>query len=119
MHSGVSRGGAGISSFQKEKKDFFAYSKGRISYADGIKYHVATYGAYDFASVGIMTLLLAILFALAGESFIVRAFPVLFTMLNALGVVGLLVAALLIGAAMIMGIFFSQKKWRAEYFMNE
>lgn len=105
---------------KKRKKEFLAHSKGRISYIEGIKYHIRQYGAYDLAIISAVVLILTIIYVAAGDVFIVRAFPIVFTMVQALGgIIGFIVAMILICASMIAAIFFSQKKWRAEYFLNE
>ena len=105
---------------KKRRKEFIAYSKARISYWDGIKYHGMEYGRYDLACSFGLVMILAIVYLIAGDVFIVRCFPIAFTMFQSLGIIlGTIVAVLLTGAAMLAGIFFSQKKWRAEYFVNE
>ena len=105
---------------KKRKKEFLADSKGRISYANGIKYHIYKYGAYDLASISVLTLILTIVYMIAGDVFVVRVFPIVFTMVQALGgIIGFVVVIILICASMIVAMFFSQKKWRAEYFLNE
>lgn len=102
------------------KKEFLAYSKGRISYADGIRYHLAEYGACDILCTSCIIILLAITYMLAGDVFIVRFFPLAFNLFKSLGIVlGFLVTAILTGLSMLCGVLFSQKKWRARYFLGE
>ena len=102
------------------KKDFLAHSKGKISYIDGIKYHFVEYGFLDlFYGLG-MVIVLAIIYSIAGDIFVVRVFPIAFTMFRSFGMVaGPIVAIISVCISMLSGIFFSQKKWRAEYFINE
>ena len=102
------------------RKEFIAYSKARISYLDGIKYHGIEYGLYDLACSFGLVMVLAIVYAFAGDVFIVKCFPIALTMFQSLGsILGTMVTVILTGVAMLAGIFFSQKKWRAEYFINE
>ena len=104
----------------KRKKEFLAHSKGRISYIEGIKYHIRQYGAYDLAIISAVALILTIIYVAAGDVFIVRAFPIVFTMVQALGgILGVIVSMTFICLSIIVAIFFAQKKWRAEYFLNE
>ena len=105
---------------KKRKKEFLAHSKGRISYIEGIKYHIRQYGAYDLAIISAVALILTIIYVAAGDVFIVRAFPIVFTMVQALGgILGVIVSMTFICLSIIVAIFFAQKKWRAEYFLNE
>ena len=105
---------------KKRKKEFLAHSKGRISYIEGIKYHIRQYGAYDLAIISAVALILTIIYVAAGDVFIVRAFPMVFTMVQALGgILGVIVSMTFICLSIIVAIFFAQKKWRAEYFLNE
>ena len=105
---------------KKRKKDFLAHSKGRISYIEGIKYHIRQYCAYDLAIISAVVLILTIIYVAAGDVFIVRAFPIVFTMVQALGgILGVIVSMTFICLSIIVAIFFAQKKWRAEYFLNE
>ena len=47
---------------KKRKKEFLAYSKGRISYLDGIKYYIARYGVYDIICTLVLIILLAFIY---------------------------------------------------------
>lgn len=105
---------------KKRKKEFLAYSKGRISYLDGIKYYIARYGVYDIICTLVLIILLAFIYMIAGDVFIVRFFPLAFCMFSRLGIIfGFIVSLILTTLSMFCGIFFSQKKWRAEYFISE
>ena len=105
---------------KKRKKEFLAYSKGCISYIDGIKYHIAQYGVYDIICTSALIILLTFIYMIAGDVFIVRFFPLVFCMFSRLGIIlGFIVSFIFTALSMFCGIFFSQKKWRAEYFISE
>lgn len=102
------------------RKEFCDYSKGRISYKNGLKYHFMQYGVIDGICILSVTALLAIVYMAAGDIFIVRVFPIAFNMFSNFGTVfGILVTVVLTGLSMIFGAFFAQKKWRAQYFVVE
>lgn len=104
---------------KKRKKDFLSQTKGRISYVDGINYHFTKHGLSDLIFSSITIILPTLIYIIASKSPLIRFFPTAFYMLNSLGVIfGFLVTTLLTALAMFCGIFFSQKKWRAEYFIN-
>ena len=105
---------------RKRQKEFLDYSKGCISYSDGLKYHFMQYGLLDGICILSVTVLLAVIYMAAGDIFIVRVFPIAFNMFSNLGTIfGILVTAVLTGLSMIFGAFFAQKKWRAQYFVVE
>ncbi len=104
---------------KRRKKDFFKHMDGRISYAAGVRYHLTEYGASD----GISLAAIAFVFALISAAFsggVGKLFPLVFYLSRALGVLpGWIVAVVLMLGAAICGIFFSQRKWRAEHFVGE
>lgn len=105
---------------KQRKKAFFAYSKGRISYVNGIKLHFQEYGFSDIVCMASIIVLLTILYTMAGDVIAVRFFPMAFWMFEYLGVVlGFLTATVLTALSMLCGVFFSQKRWRAEYFIGQ
>ena len=101
---------------KKRKKEFLAYSNGRISYVNGIKFHIAEYGLSDIISISLIIIVSVILFLVNGTGF----FPIAFYMLKNLGVVlGLIVTILWVTLSIFFGIFFSQKKWKVQHFIDE
>ena len=105
---------------KQKKKDFFAYSKGRISYTDGIKFHFRKYGSSDILCLSCVIVLLTLLYAFVGDIVVIRVFPVAFWMFEYLGVLlGCLATIVFTGLSMLYGVFSAQKKWRAEYFIGE
>lgn len=105
---------------KKRKKEFFDYSKGRSSYIDGLKYYIARYGIYDTVCISITIVLSVILYAFAGNMLVAKFFPTAYYMFEKLGLIlGLVVMLLSTNLSMLCGVFFSQKKWRAEYFFGE
>ncbi len=101
------------------KKAFLTYSSGRISYSEGIRYHLTEYGASD----GLALTVIVLAFTLASVAFnggVAKLFPLVFYLCRSLGgLFGLGVSVILIFGAAVVGIFFAQKKWRAEYFVGE
>lgn len=105
---------------KQRKKEFLKYSGGRISYGAGLQYHLTEYGASDGIAIAAVTLLFAILTALMGNGFIARIFPLALYMCRFLGVLlGFFVTAVLTLGSAFGGVFFAQKKWRAEHFVGE
>ncbi len=103
----------------RRKKDFFKHSDGRISYAEGIRYHLTEYGASD----GIVLTVFVFVFTLISAAFnggAGKLFPLAFYLCRFLGaLLGWIVTAVLVFGAAFCGIFFSQRKWRAEHFIGE
>ena len=101
------------------KKAFLAYSSGRISYSEGVRYHLTEYGISD----GIALTVTVFVFALASVAFnggVAKLFPMVFYLCRSLGgLLGLCVSMILLFSSALVGIFFAQKKWRADYFLGE
>ena len=101
------------------KKAFLAYSNGRISYSEGMRYHLTEYGASD----GIALTVTAIAFTIAAVAFnggVAKLFPLVFYLCRSLGgALGWGVSVILLFGSALVGVFFAQRKWRAEYFVGE
>ena len=105
---------------KSRKKEFLEYSGGRISYGDGIRYHLIEYGIQDGITLVVAVLLFSALTMVLGDSFISKLFPLPFRMCNAFGMVlGVLISIILTVASAFLGVFFAQRKWRAEHFIDE
>lgn len=105
---------------KKRKKEFIKHSKARISYTGGLKYHIQEYGFSDavcmLAIIGVLTLC----YIFAGNTWIIRNIPMIFYPLSTLGIIlGVLLVVVLTGISMLGGIFFAQRRWRAEHFFEE
>ena len=105
---------------KKRKKEFIKYSKARISYSDGLKYHIQEYGFSDavcmLAIIGVLTLC----YIFAGNTWIIRNIPMIFYPFSILGIlIGFVLVIALTGISMLGGIFFAQRRWRAEHFFEE
>ena len=108
---------------KKRKKEFLKHSKGRISYPDGIKYHIREYGLTDALCMSVIIVIFGSLRLMAGNAGIVKVCPIAFNTFNTFNilgfVLGLLLTLVLAGLSILFGIFFSQRRWRAEYFFEE
>ena len=108
---------------KKRKKEFLKHSKGRISYLDGINYHIREYGLTDVLCMSVIIVIFGSLRLMAGNAGIVKVFPIAFNTFNTFNILGfilgLLLTVVLAGLSMLCGIFFSQRRWRAEYFFEE
>ena len=101
---------------KQRKKNFLTHSKGLISYSDGIKYHIVEYGFSDLICMSAAIIASLIFYFTNGTGF----FPTAFYMFKNFGVVlGLIATAILTVASMICGIFFSQRRWKVQYFIDE
>jgi hypothetical protein len=104
---------------KQRKKAFLKYSEGRISYGEGIRYHFAEYGVADCIALAITVLLFSVLSVSLGDGFISKLFPLPFYMCRTFGLaLGFLVSMILTIGSAVGGIFFAQKKWRAEFFID-
>ena len=102
----------------RRKKDFLKISGGRISYGEGIRYHLTEYGISDGIAFATMSLLGIILAVAMGRS--LKVFPLALYMYLALGApLGFIVTVVVIISSAFGGVFFAQKKWRADYFVGE
>ena len=101
---------------KQRKKKFLTYSKGLISYSDGIKYHIDEYALSDSICMSAIIIASLILYLTNSTGF----FPAAFYMFKNFGIVlGLIATAILTIASMICGIFFSQRRWKVQYFIDE
>ena len=104
----------------KQKKQFLKTSGGRISYGDGIRHHLTEHGISDGIAFFTVVLLFCVLSVIGESMGIGKAFPLTYYLCNAWGFLpGLLASVVLTGAASFSGVFFAQKKWRAEHFIGE
>lgn len=105
---------------KKRKKKFIQYSKARISYADGLKYYTQEYAFSDAVCMFAIILLLALCYIFAGNTWIIRNIPMIFYPFSTLGVLlGFILLMLVTSASMLGGVFFAQRRWRAEHFFEE
>ena len=110
----------GLRFSKKRKKEFIEHSKGTIPYKDAMVFHLKRYGLLDAIFFGTLLLVLAIVFAISKGALVVLVFPAAFFMFDTFGVVlGLVLTLLLMCLSMLFGIFFSQKKWRANYLIHQ
>ena len=104
------------SSSKQRKKKFLTYSKGLTSYSEGIKYHIVEHGLSDLICMCVVIVASLILYFTKDTGF----FPMAFYMFKNFGVAfGLILTALLTVASMLCGIFFSQRRWKVQFFLDE
>lgn len=106
------------------RKEFLKISKGLISYEDGLRLHFEKYGYSDALVFAAMTLAFAFLALITKGGSWLGIFPLAFTLFSIFGnilgpIIGFILAVALEYAAIPVGVFFAQKKWRALYFIGE
>ncbi len=105
---------------KKRKKEFIKYSKARISYSDGLKYYISEYAFSDAVSMFALIVILTFGYMITGNSWIIRNIPMIFYPFSILGIlIGFVLVIALTGISMLGGIFFAQRRWRAEHFFEE
>ena len=103
----------------KRKKDFLRASNGRISYAEGMRYHLTEYGTSDFIALAVVVSVFALL-AVVLNGGVGKLFPLAFYLCRSLGgLLGWIAAVVLSLGSAFIGIFSAQRTWRAEHFIGE
>lgn len=84
------------------KKRFIEQTEGLVSYADGYRFYLRSYGVYD----GLAALLVSCFFITPIESIFRPWFG---------GVLGWILGVAVLLAALFVGVFFAERNWRAAY----
>ena len=113
------------------RKAFSEYDKCKMSYKEGLLDYWKNNGLTDAILFGTAAIILAIVFASSQKfpTVIYRApdgtgyislFPLAFAIFELIGAFwGCLLLLAILGLAMLGGVFFAQKRWRAVYFIEE
>lgn len=113
------------------RKAFSEYDKCKMSYKEGLLDYWKNNGLTDAILFGAAAIILAIVFASSQKfpTVIYRApdgtgyislFPLAFAIFELIGAFwGCLLLLAILGLAMLGGVFFAQKRWRAVYFIEE
>ena len=105
---------------KKRKKEFIEHSEGTAPYKDAMLFHLKRYGLSDAIFFGALLLVLAVIFAISKGALVVLLFPAAFFLFDTFGILlGLVCALLLTCLSMLFGVFFSQRKWRANYLIHQ
>ena len=103
----------------KRKKEFLKASNGRISYAEGLRYHLTEYGTSDLVALAVVASAFALM-AVVLNGGVGKLFPLAFYLCRSLGgLLGWIAAVALSLGSAFLGIFSAQRTWRAEYFIGE
>ena len=116
---------------KKRKKAFCQYDKCMLSYKAGLLDYWQNYGLSDAIVFSVATIALVLMYATSenlltvvfrtpdGVSYI-SLFPLAFTLFKLTGAFfGGLILLIMLAFAALGGVFFAQKKWRADYFIGE
>lgn len=113
------------------KRAFSQYDKCMMSYKEGMLDYWQDYGLSDAIVFGAAAIALMLMYATTGDllTVVFRApdgvgyislFPLAFALFKFAGTLfGGLLLIIMLAFAMLGGVFFAQKKWRADYFIGE
>jgi len=111
-------------SIRNRRREFLKITKGLISYEGGLGLHKENYGFSDSVVCAAVMLIFTLAALIAGVGPWLGVFPLAYTLFSLFGnvlgpIIGLVPAIAIECAAIPIGVFLAQKKWRALYFIGE
>ena len=104
---------------KKRKQEFLNKTGGIVSYKEGIRLHYLSYGRSDMIAYLSLTLFFALIFIIFGDVIPARIFPLVCMTFKSLGIIlGLLTTIITLVLSNVASVFFAQRKWRAEHFID-
>lgn len=104
---------------KKRKKEFLEKTGGIVSYKEGIRIHYLTYVKSDTVAYLLLTVLFALIFIIFGDIILARVFPLVCMTFKALGIIlGTLTTVITLALSSVASVFFAQRRWRAEHFID-